>query len=76
MKKIVGIYVKVPLILRIAIGLIIGITLGILVPQTPIISVFGEIFVGALKAVAPVLVFVLVIANLARDLHTASECLN
>ena len=65
MNKIFGFYTKVPLILRIAMGLGIGITLGLLVPQASFVTIFGDIFVGALKAIAPILVFVLVIASLA-----------
>ncbi len=64
MKKILSYYVKSPLILRIAIGLVIGICLGLWVPQAEFVTIFGDIFVGALKAVAPILVFVLVIASL------------
>lgn len=66
MKKIVDFYVKSPLILRIAIGLVIGVIFGLLLPQAYFITVFGEVFVGALKAIAPILVFVLVIASLAK----------
>lgn len=66
MKKMIQIYLKSPLILRILIGVVIGIGLGIVVPTAPGIPVLGEIFVGALKAIAPVLVFVLVIASLAN----------
>ncbi len=66
MKKIVKFYVKTPLILRIAIGLVIGICLGLFLPSATFVSIFGEVFVGALKAIAPVLVFVLVIASLAK----------
>lgn len=65
MKKILKKYVDSPLILRIAIGLVIGIVLGLFVPAASFITVLGDIFVGALKAIAPVLVFVLVIASLA-----------
>lgn len=65
MKKILKKYVTSPLILRIAIGLVIGIVLGLFVPAASFITVLGDIFVGALKAIAPVLVFVLVIASLA-----------
>ncbi len=65
MKNVFGFYVKTPLIVRILIGLIIGVCLGMWVPQAEFITIFGDIFVGALKAVAPVLVFVLVIASLA-----------
>ncbi len=64
MKKIFNVYVKSPLILRIAIGLVIGICLGLWVPQAEFVTVFGDIFVGALKAIAPILVFVLVVSSL------------
>lgn len=64
MKKIFGLYSKSPLILRIAIGLVIGICLGLWVPEASFITIFGDVFVGALKAVAPILVFVLVISSL------------
>lgn len=64
MKKIFGFYTKTPLILRIAIGLVIGICLGLFVPAAGFVKVFGEIFVGALKAIAPILVFVLVVSSL------------
>ena len=75
MKKIVSGYVKFPLILRIAIGLLIGLTIGLLARLIQgeevtggitFIGVFGEVFVGALKAIAPLLVFVLVIAALSK----------
>ena len=65
MKKVFGFYTKVPLILRIAVGLTIGIVLGLFVPQADFVTVFGDVFVGALKAIAPILVFVLVISSLA-----------
>ncbi len=66
MKKVLEMYVKVPLILRIAIGLVIGVCLGLLVPAASFVTVFGNVFVGALKGVAPILVFVLVVAALAN----------
>ncbi|MBE6677214.1 MAG: serine/threonine transporter SstT [Ruminococcaceae bacterium] len=65
MKNIFSFYTKTPLILRIAIGLTVGVLLGLFVPQATFVSVFGTVFVGALKAIAPVLVFVLIIASLA-----------
>ena len=65
MKKFFGFYTKTPLILRIAIGLVIGICLGLWVPEAGFVTVFGDIFVGALKAIAPILVSVLVVASLA-----------
>lgn len=66
MRKFFGLYNKVSLILRIFIGLVMGALLGVFVPEATGISILGDIFVGALKAVAPILVFVLVISSLAK----------
>ena len=66
MKKVLKFYTDSPLILRIAIGLVIGVCLGIFLPAATFVSIFGDVFVGALKAIAPILVFVLVIASLAK----------
>ena len=65
MKRIFNVYSNIPLVLRIAIGLIIGAVLGVFLPKASFVSVLGNVFVGALKAIAPLLVFVLVIASLA-----------
>ena len=54
------------LIVRISIGLVIGAVLGLVVPQWSWVAVFGTLFVGALKASAPLLVFVLVSSSLAN----------
>ena len=54
------------LIVRICIGLVIGAVLGLTLPGWTWISVLGTLFVGALKAVAPILVFVLVSSSLAN----------
>ncbi len=55
------------LIVRILIGLIIGAILGFVLPSYTWIGVPGELFVGALKAIAPILVFVLVASSLANS---------
>ncbi len=55
------------LIVRILIGLIIGALLGFAAPGLTWIGVLGELFVGALKAIAPILVFVLVASSLANS---------
>ncbi|MBQ7177417.1 MAG: serine/threonine transporter SstT [Victivallales bacterium] len=52
---------------RILIGLAIGTILGLLCPWASWIGVLGFLFVGALKAIAPILVFLLVISSLARS---------
>ena len=54
------------LVLRILIGLIIGAVLGLLVPEWTWIGILGKLFVSTLKAVAPVLVAVLVMASIAK----------
>ncbi len=61
------------LILRILIGLIIGAILGFVVPKAAWIGVPGELFVGALKAIAPILVFVLVASSLANSKNNNME---
>ena len=54
------------LVLRIFIGLVIGAALGLLCPKWTGIGLLGQVFVSALKAIAPVLVFVLVASSIAR----------
>ena len=60
-------FLRLSLVQRIIIGLIIGAVLGLLCPGASWISLLGKLFVGALKAIAPLLVFVLVISSLARS---------
>ncbi|MFD1464363.1 cation:dicarboxylate symporter family transporter, partial [Paenibacillus farraposensis] len=48
--------------LRIIIGLAVGVLLGVTVPTLPGIGLMGDLFVGALKGIAPVLVFFLIMA--------------
>ena len=54
------------LILRIVAGLIVGTVLALVVPQFTVIKVLGNLFVGALKALAPLLVFFIVMNSLAH----------
>lgn len=56
----------ISLILRIIIGMIIGIAFALSVPGNTVLPIFGKVFVGLLKGIAPVLVFVLVISALAN----------
>ena len=67
MKKIYAKYNSVSLVLRIVIGLVIGAALALVCPKQAWIGIFGDIFVGALKAIAPILVFVLVSSALAQS---------
>ena len=66
MNKYIKKWTESSLILKIVIGLIIGAILGLIVPDWKIIGFPGEIFVSALKAVAPILVFVLVASAISK----------
>lgn len=58
---------RVSLVAQIAIGLVLGILVGAVSPQVGISAgLLGSLFVGALKAIAPILVFVLVTAAIAQ----------
>jgi serine/threonine transporter len=58
---------KMSLVKRIIIGLIIGIILAVTIPeQAKPIIIFGSLFVGALKAIAPILVFFLVMSAISQ----------
>lgn len=63
MKNLLHAWNQISLVKQIIIGLIVGIVLALVVPeQVSGITIFGDLFVGALKGVAPVLVFFLVMA--------------
>lgn len=66
MKEINQFWKRLSLIQRIIIGVVVGAVLGLLVPSWSVLSLFGTVFVGALKGVAPVLVFVLVVHALSQ----------
>ena len=65
-KAIVQKWNNISLVKRIICGLIIGIILGLAVPQpqASAISILGDLFVGALRGVAPILVFFLIMSSL------------
>ena len=63
-KNIISKWNSISLVKRIICGLIVGIILGLVVPQASGISILGDLFVGALRGIAPVLVFFLVMSSL------------
>ena len=65
-KKVVQAWNSVSLVKRIVIGLVIGGVLGVAVPNIEVVELLGTLFVSALKGVAPILVFFLVISALAQ----------
>ena len=60
MKRFISTWNRTSLIKRIAIGVVIGAVLCLLVPKFTVIGLLGDMFVGGLKAIAPLLVFALV----------------
>ena len=60
MKHFISTWNRTSLIKRIAIGVVVGAVLGLLVPKFTVIGLLGDMFVGGLKAIAPLLVFALV----------------
>ena len=64
--KVIYKYNHTSLVLRILCGLIIGVILGIFLPGMAWLGLAGELFVGSLKAIAPLLVAVLVISSLSQ----------
>ena len=67
MKKLFETWNRISLVKQIVIGLVIGVILAVIAPnKLGVIAIFGTLFVGALKAVAPVLVLFLVAAAIAQ----------
>lgn len=61
---------RLSLISQISIGLVLGVALALIAPgATSSVALFGDLFIAALKSVAPVLVFVLVTAAIASHEH-------
>ncbi|MFO1443205.1 serine/threonine transporter SstT [Bacillus sp. Bva_UNVM-123] len=67
MKSLLKKWNQISLVKQIIVGLIIGIILALMIPDIakPIV-IFGSLFVGALKAIAPVLVLFLVMSAIAQ----------
>jgi len=65
--KLLNNWYKLSLVKRIIAGLIIGIILAVTIPDVAQpITIFGALFVGALKAIAPMLVFFLVASAISQ----------
>lgn len=73
MNKLMEKWNRLSLIFRIACGLVLGVILGLCFPNASVIGILGDIFVGALKSVAPILVFFLVISAVANASNTVSK---
>lgn len=64
--KILKKWNSISLVKRIIAGLIAGIILGLVLPKSVPLGILGDMFVGALKALAPLLVFFIVIYSLSN----------
>ncbi len=68
MRSIVDAYLRLGLVPLIILALVVGTIIGVVAPSLGVsLGILGSIFVGALKAVAPVLVFVLVLAAVSNQ---------
>ena len=67
MHSLIAMYQRIGLVTLIVIGLVLGTLIGWLAPSVGIaLGILGTLFVGALKAVAPILVFFLVMAAICQ----------
>lgn len=66
MKKLISTWNNLSLIIRIIIGMLLGLVLALIFPQAKAIAILGQLFVGALKATAPMLVFFIVMSALSQ----------
>lgn len=64
-RYLISAWQKSNLMLRIFLGIVVGAVLALTMPGYGIISVLGDLFVGALKAMAPILVALLVASSVA-----------
>ena len=69
MKSILKKWTESSLILKIVAGLVIGAVLGLLFPKASFFGITGTLFIGALKAIAPILVFLLVSSAIAQAVN-------
>lgn len=64
--KILDLWKNTNLMTKILVGIIIGATLALLIPGLTPIALLGDLFVGALKSIAPILVGILVTASVSK----------
>ena len=65
--KLLKMWNQISLVKQIAIGLIVGIILAVTIPEAAkSLTIFGTLFISSLKAVAPILVFFLVMASIVQ----------
>lgn len=66
-KKVYETWSSLSIVKRVMIGLITGLTLSLIIPGVPYISLLGDIFINALRAVAPFLILFIVMNSLSKS---------
>ena len=66
LENLVKKYNDTSVVIKIIFGIILGTIIACIFPQASWLRILGDLFVGALKAIAPMLVFILVISSLAN----------
>ncbi len=66
LENLVKKYNDTSVVIKIIFGIILGTIIACIFPQASWLRLLGDLFVGALKAIAPMLVFILVISSLAN----------
>ena len=67
LSKLYNKYTNTNLVFRIIVGISFGVGLALFFPTFKYVGIFGELFIGALKAIAPILVFTLIISSLVQE---------
>ena len=67
LENLVKKYNNTSVVIKIFVGIILGSIIAFIFPNASWLRVLGDLFVGALKAIAPMLVFILVISSLTED---------
>ena len=73
MKNLSQSWNNISLVKKIIGGMLLGAILGVALPGIPFIGLLGDLFVGALKGIAPLLVFFLVMSSLAQHKEGAKS---
>lgn len=71
--KLIEKYNNTNIVVKIIIGIILGCIFAYIFPKISWIAVFGDLFVGALKAIAPMLVFILVVSSLTNGVKNGDN---
>jgi len=69
LKKILTYWIKFPIVYKMGTAIIAGVILGVTFKDIPFLELIANLFIGSLKAIAPVLVFFLICSSLINASH-------